>query len=138
MISPFWATAIIVVFILIFGVGVPIMDKWFPKYISYRWCVVVVVLALLIGVVIDFQMISDDARKIMMVGALVIAGGYVLLRTIEKAFANGWLKGAQIEAKKGDISIKVSSPKALDESITTLQESGFDLLDKEYVDKICK
>ena len=89
MISPFWATAIIVAFIIIFGVGVPIMDKWFPKYISYRWCVVVVVLALLIGVVIDFEMISDDARKIMMVGALVIAGGYVLLRTIEKAFANG-------------------------------------------------
>ena len=46
MISPFWATAIIVAFIIVFGVGVPIMDKWFPKYISYRWCVVVVVLAL--------------------------------------------------------------------------------------------
>lgn len=138
MISPFWATVIIVAFIIVFGVGVPIMDKRFPKYISYRWCVVVVVLALLIGVVIDFDVLSDDARKIMMVGCLVISGGYVLLRTAEKAFANGWLKGAQIEAKKGDVSIKVSSPKSLGESITTLQESGFDTLDSEFVNKICK
>ena len=114
------------------------MDKVAPKYVSYRWCVVVVVLALLIGVVIDFDVLSDEARKIMMVGCLVIAGGYVLLRTAEKAFANGWLKGAQIEAKKGDISIKVSSPKSLNESITTLQESGVDMLDSEYVNKICK
>lgn len=138
MISPFWATVIIVAFILVFGVGIPIVERRAPKYISYRWCVVVVILALLIGVVIDFDVLSDDARKIMMVGCLVISGGYVLLRTAEKAFANGWFKGAQIEAKKGDISIKVSSPKSLDESITTLQESGFDMLDSEYVNKICK
>ena len=138
MISPFWATIIIVAFIIVFGVGVPIMDKRFPKYISYRWCVVVVILALLIGVIIDFDVLSDEARKIMIVGGLVITGAFVVLRTFEKAFANGWLKGAQIEAKKGDISIKVSSPKSLGESITTLQESGFDTLDSEFVNKICK
>jgi uncharacterized membrane protein YoaT (DUF817 family) len=138
MISPFWATVIIIAFILIFGVGVPILEQKLPKYISYRWCVVVVVLALLIGVIIDFDVLSDEARKIVLIGGLVIAGIFVVLRTFEKAFANGWLKGAQIEAKKGDISIKVSSPKQLDESITKLQESGFDMLDSEYVNKICK
>ena len=138
MISPFWATIIIIAFILLFGVGVPILDKLVPKYISYRWCVVVVVLALLIGVIIDFDVLSDEARKIVLIGGLVISGIFVVLRTFEKAFANGWLKGAQIEAKKGDISIKVSSPKQLDESITKLQESGFDMLDSEYVNKICK
>ena len=114
MISPFWATIIIIAFILLFGVVVPILDKLVPKYISYRWCVVVVVLALLIGVIIDFDVLSDEARKIVLIGGLVIAGIFVVLRTFEKAFANGWLKGAQIEAKKGDISIKVSSPKQLD------------------------
>lgn len=138
MISPFWATIIVIAFILIFGVGVPILEQKLPKYISYRWCVVVVVLALLIGVIIDFDVLSDEARKIVLIGGLVIAGIFVVLRTFEKAFANGWLKGAQIEAKKGDISIKVSSPKQLDESITQLQESGFEMLDREYVDKICK
>lgn len=109
MISPLSATIIMVTFILIFGVGVPILNKKAPKYISYRWCVIVVALALLIGAVIDFEVLSDDARKIVLVGGLVIAGVYVVLRTIEKVLANGWLKGASIEATKGDISVKLSS-----------------------------
>lgn len=111
MISPFWATIIIVAFILIFGVGVPILNRKAPKYISYRWCVIVVVLALLIGVVVDFEVLSNDARKIILVGGLVIAGVYVALRTIEKVLANGWLRGATIEAKKGDIEVKLTSDK---------------------------
>lgn len=109
MISPLSATIIMVSFILIFGVGVPILNKKVPKYISYRWCVIVVALALLIGAVIDFEVLSDEARKIVLVGGLVIAGVYVVLRTIEKVLANGWLKGASIEATKGDISVKLSS-----------------------------
>lgn len=109
MINPLTATIIMVSFILIFGVGVPILDRKCPKYISYRWCVIVVSLALLIGAVIDFEVLSDDARKIVLVGGLVIAGVYVVLRTIEKVLANGWLKGASIEATKGDISVKLSS-----------------------------
>lgn len=114
MISPFWATIIIVAFILIFGVGVPILNRKAPKYISYRWCVIVVVLALLIGVVVDFEVLSNDARKIILVGGLVIAGVYVALRTIEKVLANGWLRGATIEAKKGDIEVKLTSDKDTD------------------------
>lgn len=109
MIDPIVATCIIVGFILIFGVGVPILDKKVPKYISYRWCVIVVALALLIGAVIDFDVLSDEARKIVLVGGLVIAGVYVVLRTMEKVLANGWFKGASIEASKGDISVKLSS-----------------------------
>lgn len=109
MIEPSFATIIVVAFIVIFGVGVPILNKKAPKYISYRWCVVVVVLALLIGVTIDFGMLSDVARQIILVGSLVIAGVYVLLRTIEKALANGWLRNTQIEVKKGDIEAKISS-----------------------------
>jgi len=114
MISPLWATIIIVAFILIFGVGVPILNRKAPKYISYRWCVIVVVLALLIGVVVDFEVLSNDARKIILVGGLVIAGVYVALRTIEKVLANGWLRGATIEAKKGDIEVKLTSDKDTD------------------------
>ena len=109
MINPIVATIIMISFILIFGVGVPILDRKAPKYISYRWCVIFVALALLIGAVIDFEVLSDDARKIVLVGGLVIAGVYVVLRTIEKVLANGWLKGASIEATKGDISVKLSS-----------------------------
>lgn len=109
MISPELATAIVVAFILIFGVGIPILNRKAPKYISYRWCVVVVIMALLIGVIVDFEVLSDGARQIVLVGGIVITGVYVILRTLEKALANGWLRGATIEAKKGDISVKVSN-----------------------------
>lgn len=109
MIVPEYATIIIIAFILIFGVGVPILNRKAPKYISYRWCVIVVVLALPIGVIIDFEVLSDDARKVVLIGGLVVSGLYVLLRTIEKALANGWLQHTQIEAKKGDISVKISN-----------------------------
>lgn len=111
MISAHIATIIVLAFIIIFGVGVPILDKRVPKYISYRWCVVVVVLALLIGVVVDFGELPQDIRRAVVIGGLVIAGAYIVLRTIEKALANGWLRGAKIEAKKGDISVSVSSDK---------------------------
>jgi hypothetical protein len=65
----------------------------------------------LIGVVVDFEVLSNDARKIILIGGLVIAGVYVALRTIEKVLANGWLRGATIEAKKGDIEVKLTSDK---------------------------
>ena len=109
MISPLTATIIIISFILIFGVGVPILNKKAPKYISYRWCVIVVVLALLVGVIVDFEVLSDEARKIVLIGGLVISGVYVALRTIEKVLANGWLKGASIEAQKGDTKVIIHS-----------------------------
>lgn len=109
MIDPIFATIIIISFILIFGVGLPILNKKAPKYISYRWCVVVVILALLIGAIVDFEVLSDDARRVVLIGGLIIAGAYMLLRTVEKVLANGWLKGATIEAKKGDISLTLTS-----------------------------
>lgn len=109
MISPLSATIIIVFFILLFGVGVPILNKQAPKYISYRWCVIVVILALLIGVIVDFEVLSDEARKIVLIGGLVISGVYVALRTFEKVLANGWLKGASIEAQKGDTKVIIHS-----------------------------
>lgn len=41
----------------------------------------------------------------------MIVGVYVALRTIEKALSKGWLKGASIEVKKGDLSATVKSEK---------------------------
>lgn len=106
MISPTFATWIIIGFLVVFGVVLPVLNKKFPKFVSYRWCVVVVVLAILIGSVIDFDSLSEDVRHSIIVGGLIIAGGYVTLRTVEKALANGWLRGAEIEAEKGDIKVK--------------------------------
>ena len=75
MIKPEIATIIIIVFIMLFGVILPILNRRAPKYVSYRWCVVVVILALLIGSVIDFGALPDDARKSIIVGGLVLVGG---------------------------------------------------------------
>jgi hypothetical protein len=109
MIDPVWATVIIIAFIIIFGVGIPVLNIKASKFVSYRWCVVVVVLALLVGATIDFEVLSDESRKIILLGGIIIAGLYVVLRTIEKVLSKGWLKGASIEAKKGDIEVKLSS-----------------------------
>lgn len=103
------ATLILLSFIAAFGILVPVLNIKFPKFISYRWCVVVVSLALLIGAVVDFRDLSDEARRVILVGGLVIVGAYVVLRTIEKALANGWLKGARIEARKGDLRVSLKS-----------------------------
>ena len=111
MISPTAATIIVVCFLLVFGVGLPVLNVKIPKFVSYRWCVIVVVLALLIGAVIDFEVLSDESRQIVLISGMVIGGVYVLLRTIEKVLANGWLKGSSIEARKGDISVKLTSTK---------------------------
>lgn len=109
MIQASYATVIIITFILLFGVGVPILNIKFSKFVSYRWCVIVVVLAMLIGAVIDFEKLSDDARHIILKGGLIIVGTYAVLRTVEKILAHGWLKGAHIEASKGDAKVIVKS-----------------------------
>lgn len=119
MIEPGLATIIIIGFVLIFGILIPILDVKLKKFVSLRWCVVVVVLALLIGAVIDFEVLDNEARKIVLIGGLVIGGGYVLLRTIEKVLSNGWLRGATIQAQKGDISLTVTSEKESKENDDT-------------------
>lgn len=104
MISPPVATAILVSFLVIFGVLVPVLNIKFSQYVSFRWICVVVVLALLIGVCIDFEGLDTQSRHIIMIGALALSGAYVLLRTIEKFLFNGWIGRGEIRlhAKKGD------------------------------------
>ena len=109
MIDAIPATLILLSFIVAFGILVPVLNIKLPKFISYRWCVVVVAMALLIGAVVDFRALSDEARRVILVGGLVIVGSYVVLRTIEKALANGWLRGARIEASKGDLRVSLKS-----------------------------
>ena len=59
----------------------------------------------MVGVVIDFEQLSDNTRDIVLCGGLIIVGIYLALRTIEKILYNGWLKGVNLkaEASKGDI-----------------------------------
>lgn len=109
MIGAIPATLIMLALIVVFGLVVPVLNIKFPKFISYRWCVVVVALALLVGAVVDFKTLSDESRRIVLIGGLVIVGVYVALRTVEKVLSKGWLRGASIEASKGDIKVSVKS-----------------------------
>ena len=109
MISPIFATILIIAFVIVFGMLLPMLDKKAPRYISYRWCVVVVILALLIGAVVDFSALSDEARQIILAGGLIIACVYVVLRTLEKILANGWHRGASVSASKGDIKVEIKA-----------------------------
>lgn len=109
MVDPSVATVIVIGFLGVFGLILPILNHVAPKYVSYRWCVVVAVLAMGLGVVVNFSGLSEETRNIVILGALIIAGGYVFLRTIEKALANGWLRGVRLDVRKGDASASVSS-----------------------------
>ena len=48
----------------------------------------VVILALLIGCVIDFAELDNDSRYLVLLCGLIITGLYILLRTIEKLAVN--------------------------------------------------
>lgn len=109
MISPTFATIIIISFILLFGVGIPVLNVKAKKFISYRWCVVVVVLAMLIGAVVDFETLSDEVRHTVILGGIIVAGVYIALRTMEKVLSKGWLKGTTLKARKGDAEVELSS-----------------------------
>lgn len=111
MLHPIAAAAILGAFLLLFGFLVPYLNAKKRDLVSLRWCVVVAVLAMMLGAVIDFAALSDDVRRILLVGGLAISGGFVFLRTIEKALANGWLRGIRLDVRKGDASASISADK---------------------------
>ena len=110
MIDPYLTTSIMLGFIIIFGIVLPIMDKSkrFGRFVSLRLSVLVVFLSMAVGVVLDFSHLQDDLRFAIIIGALILGGIYILIRTWEKAAANGWHIGIRkIEASKGDAQISV-------------------------------
>ena len=105
MIHPTFATWILVGFFVCFAILLPVLNVKFAKYISLRWMCIVVVLALLIGVVVDFAELDEVSRHIVLLGGLIVTGGYILVRSLEKALYNGWLgKGSiKLSAQKGEL-----------------------------------
>lgn len=105
MIDPYIATAIIVVFLIVFGIFVPILNVKCSNYVSFRWICMVVVLCLLIGATIDFKELNDEARHIILYAGLIITGVYIILRTVEKmAYAQ---HGIRVSAKHGDSKVEL-------------------------------
>lgn len=91
---------------LILILVIPLLDsiKKFSDFISLRWICIAVVLLIMVGVVIDFNHLSDESRNIVLTGGLIVVGSFLVLRTLEKVLFNGWLKGVNLKGSvtKGD------------------------------------
>ena len=110
MIEPASATIIILGFIAVFGFGLPLLERVpvIRDAISYRWAVMVVLLAVMLGCVLDFSHLNDQLRLYTVVGITIIAAIYIILRSIEKALAKGWTLGVdRIHLEKGDAKAEV-------------------------------
>lgn len=123
MVEPNITMAVMIVFLIIFGILIPILDntKTFSKFISQRWTIILVLLMLCIGAVLDFHHLDNGIRGYLIIGTLIISGMYILIRSVEKCLAKGWGFGGNVEARKGDLSL-------------VLKEFGFHKMKKEDVD----
>lgn len=110
MITPQMATIIILCFIGLFGILLPILDKvpFIRNFISFRWSIIIVFLAMMLGALLDFSHLSDSFRITLCVGVMVLAGAYILIRSYEKFAANGWSLGIdRLKVEKGDIKAEI-------------------------------
>lgn len=105
MITPSSAAIILVAFIAIFGIGIPFLEQ-IPKLkgaISYRWAVMVTLMAVMLGCILDFSHLNDQARVYTLVGITIICALFIILRSAEKVLANGWHIGVdRVTLSKGD------------------------------------
>ena len=111
MIESVSATIIILAFLVLFAVVIPVCGC-IPKIketISLRWLVVVVFLACMIGVIINYKELDVEIKRIVVIGAAILSGLYLVARSVEKWLFNGFISGRRIEAQvqKGDLAAKV-------------------------------
>lgn len=86
------ATAIgMIIIFLLLGFGVPMLKCTKPALTSFRVVFVAFIAVAMGGVLVDFTHIPDSTRDIVVRGGVIIIGGFVLVRSIEKWLSNGWL-----------------------------------------------
>lgn len=105
MISANLATWIIIGVAVFLMIVIPILDgsKRFGKYISLRYTLVVVILSMMLGCILDFSHLSETSRNIVLYGGIIIAGIFIIVRTLDKIKLGG--KHIEISAEKGDAKI---------------------------------
>ena len=105
MIEPSIATILVCVFALFLLIIIPILDgsKRFGKFISLRYTVTAVMISMMLGCVLDFSHLVESSRNIVLYGAIVISGIFIIVRTLDKIKLGG--KHIEISAEKGDAKI---------------------------------
>jgi hypothetical protein len=91
-INPYTATCITIGLIAFLLIVVPLCERipWIGECVSRRWVVVAIITTLMVAVVIDFSHLENSIRMAIIVGGFIIGGAYILVRSLEKAMANGW------------------------------------------------
>lgn len=105
MISAAVTTIIIICFVFLYGFVIPILDVKAKSFMSLRWASLVVILALGVGALLDFEHLSDDCRKIVLLGVVITVPIWIALRTVEKLAMKGYV--GKITARKGDASVDI-------------------------------
>lgn len=122
---------------LILALIIPLLNA-IPKlssFISLRWSCVSVILLIMVGVVIDFEPLADTTRDIALKGGLIIVAAFIILRTVEKILANGWLNKVNVKGtiQKGDIVATVDIKKD-DTTVEVKDSTEENKEEKEAVD----
>lgn len=86
MVTPIFATVVIAVAVLLTIVIIPILDGTpkFQKYISLRYTLVAISLIMALGCILDFSHLAESSRNIVLMGAMVLVGIFVIVRSLEK------------------------------------------------------
>lgn len=105
MIEPSIATILVCVFALFLLIIIPILDgsKRFGRFISLRYTVTAVMISMMLGCVLDFSHLVESSRNIVLYGAIIISGIFIIVRTLDKMKLGG--KHIEISAEKGDAKI---------------------------------
>lgn len=105
MIEPSIATILVCVFALFLLIIIPILDgsKRFGRFISLRYTITAVMISMMLGCVLDFSHLVESSRNIVLYGAIIISGIFIIVRTLDKIKLGG--KHIEISAEKGDAKI---------------------------------
>lgn len=125
MISANLALWILVGLVVVLAVAIPLLDsvEKFSKFISLRWTCISVILLIMVGVIINFNHLSDNTRDIVIRGGLIVVGVFLVLRTVEKVLSKGWLRGINVKGtiQKGDLKATAEIKKS-EESSDTVED----------------
>jgi hypothetical protein len=111
MIEPYSATTIILLFLLVFGLIVPIIGT-IPKLkeiVSLRYLTLVVWLACMIGIIVNFGALPESIKLAVVIGCGIMSATFILVRSYEKVSYNHNLKAI---VQKGDAKAEIEIKKA--------------------------
>ena len=122
MVDSYTATSVVIIFLVVFCVLIPILERLqkIREFISLRWMLVVVYSAMCLGVLIDFSHLDNSVRFAVVIGGIVLSAIFLLVRSIEKAMFNNWkMPRFRSKLSKGDVQAELSFNTKLEQSLSS-------------------